>query len=337
MPSLPASRMEIALSGDYRVTEDGKSFLAFDTEEESRIIGFATDDNLRLLCSSITVQCDGTFKTALKMFYQLYTLHVDTGLGNSSETVPILYALLPDKHKLTYLKLFKCISHKCKTIGLDFNPVEVMMDYEPAPINAVKQLYPDCSISGCNFHFNQCLWRKIQKIGLSSQYTEDSVLREHVRSVAALAHLPMKDVTEGWLELMEECPDKEYPQLEEFNDYFVETWLGEDATILLEMWNVSERKEKRTNNHVEGWNNKFFKVFGKHHPNIYEFVNAIKKEQSATDLKIAHQHVAMAPPKKKRKYRMLNERLQQHKEDYALRKKSVKEFLHAVGHLLKLN
>ena len=72
MPSLPVSRMEIALSGDYKVTEDGKNFLAFDTEEESRIIGFATDDNLRLLCSSNTV------KPAPKMFYQLYTLHVDT-------------------------------------------------------------------------------------------------------------------------------------------------------------------------------------------------------------------------------------------------------------------
>ena len=101
------------------------------------------------------------------------------------------------------------------------------------------------------------------------------------------------------------------------------------------MWNV-DREEKLTNNHVEGWNLKFSKVLGKHHPSIFEFINTIKKEQSATDLKIAHQNVAIAPPPKKRKYRIINEGLSQYKQDYALGRKSLKEFLCAVGHLIKL-
>ena len=78
---------------------------------------------------------------------------------------------------------------------------------------------------------------------------------------------------------MEECPIEDFPQLDEFNDYFVETWLDENATIPLEMWNV-DQEEKSTNNHVEGWNLKFSKVLGKHHPNIFEFINAMKKKNS---------------------------------------------------------
>ncbi|KAI0216672.1 hypothetical protein LSAT2_031338, partial [Lamellibrachia satsuma] len=50
---------------------DGKDILAFDSH---RIIGFATEDNLRQLCESIDMHGDGTFKTAPKLFHQLYTL-----------------------------------------------------------------------------------------------------------------------------------------------------------------------------------------------------------------------------------------------------------------------
>ena len=56
------------------------------------------------------------------------------------------------------------------------------------------------------------------------QYAQkESVVCEHVRSVAALVHLRPADVHEGWMALMEVCPTAEYPQLVMFNDYYVET------------------------------------------------------------------------------------------------------------------
>ena len=42
----------------------------------------------------------------------------------------------------------------------------------------------------------------------------------------------------------------------------------------MDMWNVSTETDKRTNNHVEGWNSKFAKVVGKHYPNIFKFMVA---------------------------------------------------------------
>ena len=143
----------------------------------------------------------------------------------------------------------------------------------------------------------------MQNVGLSVQYTQaDGAVREHVRSVALLAHLPPADILEEWLALMGECPIDVHPQLENFNDYFVETWRADDANIPVGFWNVSGEDQKRTNNNVEGWNSKFSKHTHKHHPNIFEFVDAIRKEQAATELKTAQHDAAVQPARKKKKY-----------------------------------
>ena len=87
---------------------------------------------------------------------------------------------------------------------------------------------------------------------------------------------------------------------------------------------------------MEGWNLKFTKLVGKAHPNIFEFVTGIRKEQAATELKIAQNDVAMPPPAKKRKYQIINQRLAKFKSEYAQGERSLLRFLHAAGHLLKL-
>ena len=68
---------------------------------------------------------------------------------------------------------------------------------------------------------------------------------------------------------------------------------------------------------------------GKHHPNIFEFVEATRKEQAQHD-------VALPPPQKKRKYQIVNQRLAQFKQQYVMGERSVMSFLIAAGHLLKL-
>ena len=89
----------------------------------------------------------------------------------------------------------------------------------------------------------------------------------------------------------------------------IPVWLGEDTKISMDVWNVYTESEKRTNNHVEGWNSKFMKVVGKHHPNIFQFVDALKREQAATELKVAQHDAAILPPQKKRKHIVTDQRL----------------------------
>ena len=59
LPDLPTRREDIWLEGDYTKLLNGKDCLAFD---KRRIIGFATEDSLRLLRESNDVPGDGTFK-----------------------------------------------------------------------------------------------------------------------------------------------------------------------------------------------------------------------------------------------------------------------------------
>ena len=112
----------------------------------------------------------------------------------------------------------------------------------------------------------------MQYAGLSVLYTQkESIVRVHVRSTAALAHLRPADVHDGWIALLEECPTRKFLQLDTFNDYFVQTWLGDNAKITVNIWNVHSENEKWTNNHVEGWNSRFIRLVGRHHRNIFEF------------------------------------------------------------------
>ena len=40
------------------------------------------------------------------------------------------------------------------------------------------------------------------------------------------------------------------------------------------------------NNHIEGWNSKLKRVINKDHPNVYEIVETIKREQGMTEITI---------------------------------------------------
>ncbi len=63
----------------------------------------------------------------------------------------------------------------------------------------------------------------------------------------------------------------------------------------LRQWNVFESESYRTNNHLEGWHNRLKRVVGKPHPNIYEFVEVIQREQTTTKVSLS-QHEAGAHP-----------------------------------------
>ncbi|XP_050063222.1 uncharacterized protein LOC126552545 [Aphis gossypii] len=120
-------------------------------------------------------------------------------------------------------------------------------------MKALTTIFPGIKLRGCHFHFTQCLWRKIQDVGLASVYKQNEDIRMHVRKCGSMAYLPLDKIDDAWLIIQSTAPDD--VKLTEFNDYFVENWL-DSATISKEMWNCHDEKH-RTNNIVEGWNHKF--------------------------------------------------------------------------------
>ena len=51
-------------------------------------------------------------------------------------------------------------------------PSEVMTDYELALVQSLSLEFSGAALRGCHFHFAECLWRKVQKLGLAEDYRE---------------------------------------------------------------------------------------------------------------------------------------------------------------------
>ena len=66
--------------------------MAEDGQGEDRVIMFATDANIKLLCKAQTIYVDGTFQTCPSLFYQVFTIHA----FKNGRQFPLVYALLPN-------------------------------------------------------------------------------------------------------------------------------------------------------------------------------------------------------------------------------------------------
>jgi hypothetical protein len=95
-----------------------------------------------------------------------------------------VYALLPNRQKLTYDRLFSLIRREIPS----WSPKTFKIDFETAAIQSIPYTFPNAMLRGCNFHFNQCSWRQVQELGLVCLYRENEEVGEHVRKCAALAH-----------------------------------------------------------------------------------------------------------------------------------------------------
>ena len=100
-------------------------------------------------------------------------------------------------------------------------------------------------------------------------------------------------------------------------------------------WNVSQ-EEHRTNNTCEGYNNRLNKSISKIHPNVFELVAVLQKEESSVRVTL-HQMEFGEPPKKRRRiYRNLNDKLKKVQLELTSGTRTMKSFLKVVGFLLKL-
>jgi hypothetical protein len=155
-----------------------------------------------------------------------------------------------------------------------WSPKITKVDFEVAVISAINKAFPHSVITGCNFHFNQCLWRQIQNIVLTVEYKEDEQVRIICRMCTALAYLPIDEVEESWLMIMESVPQNE--KLNLFLDYFVEQWM-ENQNVPIEVWNIHQHRQ-RTNSAVEGWNSKLSSIIGKQQPKVFLLIQKLQEE-----------------------------------------------------------
>lgn len=159
----------------------------------------------------------------------------------------MIYVLAEDKSEQTYDDILETLLK----LEPKINPTDIMTDFELAAINAAKHIFPLASVHGCFFHFTQNLWRKIQTLGLQSEYNTNAEFAFNFRLIIALAFLPEDSVLEAYEELMgtDFFTDNEpayKAKLEEFLTYFQATYLfsfdrlGQKKPPLFDisLWNV---------------------------------------------------------------------------------------------------
>ena len=167
-PALPQRREDIDLNGERSETLGNERFLS--CNEDDMVI-FASDDDLQRLSASEVLLVDGTFKCCPDIFFQFYTLH-GCVMG---QIFPLVFCLLPNKQQATYDQMFDKIVQSMAQRNLVLQPTRILMDFEVACINTLRHHFPNSLLTGCLFHFDQCVQRKIQsqEVGLGKLVSLD--------------------------------------------------------------------------------------------------------------------------------------------------------------------
>lgn len=88
------------------------------------------------------------------------TIHADLNSSeNNTAIMPLIYVLVSDRTKETYLKIFRIIKSQIPewVNWTDFEEV----------IQAFKKLFPNAENQGCYYHFTNTLWRKAKSFKLT--------------------------------------------------------------------------------------------------------------------------------------------------------------------------
>ena len=188
------------------VTHSGGRFLHFDSgpNDTKRILVFTT-----LLIVADVWFCDGTFSTAPSVFFQIYTIHASV----EGIRIPIVYALLPDKKKETYIRLLSCFD-----IGF---PKRTMIVFEIAVKNVCSLKFKNVKTQYFYFHLSLSVWRHNQSTGNTNNYKLDLEFREHVRMLLSIAFLPVSDVSTAF-ETLQTCPETTHPIFNYSEDNYVD-------------------------------------------------------------------------------------------------------------------
>jgi hypothetical protein len=138
-----------------KLTLCGKNFVLYDSgfDDTNRIIIFCSDFFLDKTKRCKIFGMDGTFKSVPREFEQLYSIH----FYQLGKFFPAFFILMKNKLKASYIMVFNKIRETCM-----LSPSIVVVDFEIGVVSALNQVFPECQVNGCVFHFSQSIWRKLQ-------------------------------------------------------------------------------------------------------------------------------------------------------------------------------
>ena len=148
-----------------------------------------------------------------------YKLLVICGYNSSkNKTVLCCFILIRNENEITFTEIFKYLYET-----YSFNPKNVMVDFNMAQINGLKNIYGNnIFIHGCFFYYSQAIWRNFRKNGLcyKNSYSSNSELLFNLQLLAFIERTKIKDL---YNKITHNYSENKYKK---FFNYFNKTWLG---------------------------------------------------------------------------------------------------------------
>ncbi|CAI6359480.1 unnamed protein product [Macrosiphum euphorbiae] len=284
IPKLPKNLRETQeiIMSTTTLTNRNEEYLLIN-DFENNITAFSTVTNLKFICYQEKIFMDGTFSYCPKYFYQLFTIHT----VNNLHYIPLIFFLLPSKESIVYERALKALIDICESkLSIKFNPKVCVVDFEKSLHNDIITVWPTIILHGCRFHLSQAWWRKIQNLGLTSEYKNDlSEIGQWLRWIFGLSLLEPENVLNLFANDFMSIKSTD-ERVTQFSDYLINMYIDEGATFPPFMWASCSISSERTTNACESFHSAFGKYFYSAHPNIFVFLEVLKLIQVQIYIKI---------------------------------------------------
>ncbi|CAF4965504.1 unnamed protein product [Rotaria magnacalcarata] len=243
------------------------------------VVGFASSIGIKLLGDNAHWNADGTFRTAPKLFYQSYSIHI----WDKFSMKPVIYTALPNKNTNTISGFFEKLSNgKNKGVPISF-------------------------------------WSKYlatnKKKGLVS-YSHDDEARRQIANILMLPLLPPQEIIIAFTDIIE-CISNVNQIFLKLADYILHAYI-EDALFPPSFWNLFDLigSRPRTNNHVEGFHGQL-NSHCQSHPNLWAWIRYIQESEESIMVRVEQEEAQQRTTRPRRVKSVRNDNiLIQAKEEY---------------------
>ena len=279
----------------FTKTADGSEFLRAvewtEGENSQTLLVFLSDHGKRVLDTCSTWCLDGTFKTSPLLFHQIYFIF---GITDTGKTIPACFCLLPNKK--CYGTLFSVLKGLLDDATC---PEKTMVDFEKGVHNRVVEFFPGVTISGCLFHFKQCVRRNMSERGCLTLYNDDVEFQQLVAMIYCLPFVPPDAVVDTYDSVVKPYFDEHFNVWAEndyevetldFMNYFERTFIGQltrtgrrAALFKVDNWNhyneVINDDFVTTNNGLESYNSSWTPCIPRN-ASVWSVIESFQKEDS---------------------------------------------------------
>ena len=289
---------------------------------------FATEKMLNLLSTAKTWYMDGTFKIVKEPFTQLFSVHSFIRSGDDTKQIPLLFVLMSGRRKRDYKKLLEAI----KGLSPNNNVRKIVIDFERAVWKAIPLVFQGVAVQGCSFHWAQCIWRKIQELGLATAYRNDEDTHKLCRQFLALPYLPHEHIEPMFERLAKRATTSLLTTLVEYiRINWIKTSLWNPET-----WSIF-KQPIRTNNDVEGWHGALNRHARRGNLTFYLLVKLLHEQSKLIGIQIRLVSDNKLQRRQRKEYRLMHGQINQVWDSYIAGDKSARQVLRKCSHLVAPN